>query len=99
MNLNDLKTVRWALGIVIPRSSIQARAQGEASEIIAAAIIDAEKATSKHTNMEKVSEYITSNQALQMWGKLLGDEIEILKDFASWLDCKISLEEKNNVDN
>ena len=35
---------------------------------------------------DKVREYISSNQALQMWHRLSDSEIDILKDFAAWLD-------------
>ena len=34
----------------------------------------------------KALEYMKSNRALQLWHKMRNDEIEILKDFAVWLD-------------
>lgn len=35
---------------------------------------------------EKVTEYINSNRALQTWHKVSESEIDVLKDFAEWLD-------------
>jgi hypothetical protein len=35
---------------------------------------------------EKALEYIASNRALQTWHRLKDSEIDVLKDFAEWLD-------------